>query len=1100
MIKNVKEYLYTLIPVLVIFWIVYINRFPEGYVYNSGDFSQPINLVSHFQNLFYTWGNRIASTGEGGSFSWFAAIPYYFLFYILPTHLGLNDTQDLSFVFFGFLFLSYISFYVSQKLLFGKQKGFTSKLFPLLYSVNMTTLYFFAYTWGFSHHIFLYVTLPIVTSSFYLLLHDLKAKYLLILALSLLASIPGFTNAAFAMSAALFMALFLSSLIFLKDIRITKYLLFRLFIIGITSILVLSYWIIPTSVLVTSNISSISDGAFDLLTWLRTQSADLLSIIISLPGYQEFIPFSHEIKIAYILAFIPMFSVVYLLSKIKQEDKNSKAFKICLALLLTEIILFILIKKSKPPFAGQTLWLYSIPLLSTFRSYEKLAVLIPFINLTAIYGLLQNTNINRKIVNTLIIFALLAPFPFLLGGIQTKYSITIGTDKSKDYLSAKYSGLVKIPVDYYEAAEYLNTSDNTDTKIQSLPYSPLNTTSWVNFPKWKLIGFNITDYLFDKTTIASNSSQYMLYGWIPQKNFNETTLNPIWYVRLMSYLNVSHLNYQLAVDNQFILESYPKIKLLQKANVIHEEYTSQNLKLYKLADNLILPKFYIPEKSIFVNNPVSNFPYALLQNDYKDKNVFIFENGENFESLPDDGISENLTILDSIPNLEDLHNLSWDVSWPWPEDREKLKTVNDKNKDTLNTVLFNLVVTSRNYNTLLDYGYWEQQLSSLHNLLNQKNQSSTGLFMDDYIKSASYLIRINQDIFSKMSRSIDLETVLKIDRPAFCKDVCYYFSVNKNGDYEIQISKEGFESNELLSTSISIYENGEKNGKEIYHIDHLDPAGENFIILGTFSFVSSKSYYVNLQYPNQRNLLNDDDWHEYTNDEQTQLVYKKINNCIANRFYTTSNSESTLGKVEYIIAEDIPDFEKIESQDINEFLESNSEIPTVKNAVFQGSRNTRFTPRFAEAKSCYLFVEKEKIGDFENFKVYPIYNPKLVLKKPIPAVEITKVNPTKYRLKIIGAESPYSLIFNESFSPEWGIFLLGQGANREIGKNSHFVANGFSNGWTIDSLDMVDGQDYELIVEYKPQRRFYIGIIISVGTAFLLIVITIARFFALKKK
>ena len=67
-------------PLTIFFWVAYVNRFPPGYVYVSGDFAQPINIENIFKNLFYTWGNGISAPGEGGFFPWFTAVPYYLIF------------------------------------------------------------------------------------------------------------------------------------------------------------------------------------------------------------------------------------------------------------------------------------------------------------------------------------------------------------------------------------------------------------------------------------------------------------------------------------------------------------------------------------------------------------------------------------------------------------------------------------------------------------------------------------------------------------------------------------------------------------------------------------------------------------------------------------------------------------------------------------------------------------------------------------------------------------------------------------------------------------------------------------------------------------
>ena len=980
MIKKLKEIAYFLFPILVIVWIVYINRFPSEYVYNSGDFSQPINLSKHFNELFYTWGSGISAPGEGGPFSWFAASPYYFAFYLVPTFLGLNDSQNLSFVLFCFLFLSYISFYVSQKLLFKKQVIFYDTLFPLLYSINMTTLYFFTYTWGFSHHVFLYITLPIIISTLYLILHKFELKYLLLYLIALMASIPGFTNPAFFIGLVLILFLFLLGLIALRSISITKFLLYKIAIISITSLLALSFWIIPTIPLVSQNMSQISGGVFNLTDWLVMQSSDILSIIIGLPGYQGFPPFSHEQIAFYFLPFISLITLIYLLSTTEVNIKNSKVLKMIIVLLLIEMITFIILKKAKPPFGTQTLYLFSIPFLSTFRSYEKIAIFLPFINLISIYGLLSLRNFNTKLITIAIALMLLAPFPFLLGGIQTKYSITIGSDKSKDYKNAEYSGLVKIPNDYYETANYLNNIDKSDTKIQSLPFSPLNTTAWVNFPKWKLIGFNITDYLFDKPILATNSSQYMLENWIPQEELNHTNLDPIWYIRLLSYFNVSHITYQFAVSNEFIFQSIEQINSLTSEEKIENLLSNKSLRLLKLPESNILPKFYIPKKIVVSGNQISYFPYILTQKNYLDRSLFIFSTADNikYKNIPVE--------IESINFLE--------------------KTDTPKS-------------------------------------------------------------------------------------PEFCSGSCFKITEGYKGTYVLQISTEGFDLDEIRPTSINIFEviNNTNNHKTIFteNLDRLD-FNPNYIDLGEFIFKDNKSYYISVIYKPNINMLISGEWQQSEiSTAESKLVYKEVDNCKANRTYSFNNSSEEQTRPEYILAERIPDFRKIENDDITEYLDKKIELPTTFGTMFEGQENTTFSPIYSIKNVCRVFINKNDVDNFRNIQIYPDYSSKLIIKSSIqkddtiitPEITISKINPTKYKLLISKTTTPYFLVFNESYNDEWGVFKNDNKKDVEISKDTHFVSNGFSNGWIINPNE-VDSQDqYTLTIEYKPQKRFKLGLILS---------------------
>lgn len=86
-----------------------------------------------------------------------------------------------------------------------------------------------------------------------------------------------------------------------------------------------------------------------------------------------------------------------------------------------------------------------------------------------------------------------------------------------------------------------------------------------------------------------------------------------------------------------------------------------------------------------------------------------------------------------------------------------------------------------------------------------------------------------------------------------------------------------------------------------------------------------------------------------------------------------------------------------------------------------------------------------------------------------PQIKYDKINPTKYVLRA-KADKPYFLIFSESYHPKWQAFIDGKKAE------NHFAANGFANGWYIDMAG-----EYEIILEFSPQRYFEAGLIISIA-------------------
>ena len=171
----------------------------------------------------------------------------------------------------------------------------------------------------------------------------------------------------------------------------------------------------------------------------------------------------------------------------------------------------------------------------------------------------------------------------------------------------------------------------------------------------------------------------------------------------------------------------------------------------------------------------------------------------------------------------------------------------------------------------------------------------------------------------------------------------------------------------------------------------------------------------------------------------------------------------------------------------------------------------------------------------------------LPIQATIPKLEFVKVNPIKYKILVSGAKDPYTLIFSESFHEGWKLYKISgnfvqkdndlfigtigklgkfitsffvkdheygkevanyfdgeikEGTHNNIfiepgtfdtwGKqtvadNRHFQVNGYANAWYISPTATNNEENYEIIVEFLPQRIFYIGLAISSLTFIFLI-------------
>ena len=102
----------------------------------------------------------------------------------------------------------------------------------------------------------------------------------------------------------------------------------------------------------------------------------------------------------------------------------------------------------------------------------------------------------------------------------------------------------------------------------------------------------------------------------------------------------------------------------------------------------------------------------------------------------------------------------------------------------------------------------------------------------------------------------------------------------------------------------------------------------------------------------------------------------------------------------------------------------------------------------------------------------------------LPEIEMasTKISTTKYLVSIKGANGPFTLIFSELFNPGWKIYEGRENLSlpwatwgkKPLLGTKHYLVNGYANAWNIDK-----NGDYNLVVEYWPQRILSLGYLIS---------------------
>lgn len=159
---------------------------------------------------------------------------------------------------------------------------------------------------------------------------------------------------------------------------------------------------------------------------------------------------------------------------------------------------------------------------------------------------------------------------------------------------------------------------------------------------------------------------------------------------------------------------------------------------------------------------------------------------------------------------------------------------------------------------------------------------------------------------------------------------------------------------------------------------------------------------------------------------------------------------------------------------------------------------------YINAQSATVTIE-ERSGSIaiDSFMIEKVSPPKVFInllngeEKTSPAITFNKLNPTKYTVSVGNVKDPYNLIFSESFNSDWKVYIatctttcnpLQSFTTKSIPEERHYLVNGFANGWYILPSDNINNANYSIIIEYLPQRLFYLGGIISLITLIILLV------------
>ena len=252
--------------------------------------------------------------------------------------------------------------------------------------------------------------------------------------------------------------------------------------------------------------------------------------------------------------------------------------------------------------------------------------------------------------------------------------------------------------------------------------------------------------------------------------------------------------------------------------------------------------------------------------------------------------------------------------------------------------------------------------------------------------------------------------------------------------------------------------------------------------------------------------------------------------------YQTGDKNFWLKVVEIVGRED-----KLANFNKGDTLRS-SQWKTYKAVVQSGDDpQTIFLLQILPRDTCFANCQNNKI-EIKNLSVTAVPQPEIVLeknnindgkKKIVPQVSFTKINPTKYKIKVLNATNPYKLVFLGAYNKDWKLFRVNREMNEDentnqasyfngeikegnhtstflshqtfdtwgkqtIADKKHFLVNGYANVWNITPEDMDGKADYTLLLEFNTQRIAYGFFLISSITFIACIVLFLIHLFAVK--
>lgn len=815
--------------------------------------------------------------------------------------------------------------------------------------------------------------------------------------------------------------------------------------------------------------------------------------------------------------------------------KYRKTFEVLLVCSLFLLSLF-LIKGNNEPFGEifQFLFLKFTP-IQVFRDpFEKFSFfLIPSATLALVFGFWKiSTCIKGLRLSKTIYYLLLSSiliiwgFPFLTGRVFSRVDIKAKTMTSYE---------VKVPEYYKEVNKWFNDQPN-DFRFLSLP---LGGEGMAYLWEKPYLGVELSRDLFSRSNISFNTTMPFYNGLV--SNLSTYQLDEK-LLSFLPFLNSKYILLRSDIDFKSIKVTDPssikqKLETWVNKGILSKKFEKGKLFVYEINDNLVWPKIFITPNILISNQTDLNEVMEIRPQFAKDTVAVI--NYDDFSKQQDQMLTNNFIVIPGkvfIPNLKPLdkrltekelidklfysRHLPTEHIYPLIRLKELLES--PPKEDYYSWIFYQVGILGKRaveihdlYEASVDKeaiskaeNDYLQNLAKIRPYVSDANQESLeSLLFQLLLLKKTPSVKLQETLTDVLAENgaIYRYDLPPIDNTTF---IIYQFLIHKAGNYSLSLNRK-LEPSEW-------FVNGKRLGGLLSpdNLLYLE-AGEN-----EFAMQAKEVAY-------KTDALSIDD----------MMITDKLRYTKQFSFPDTPGTYKI--NFDYRFEEgNVFDLNITQNIDNPDYPFYSKQI--VKDPLFHGWNKTELTFKSSagaetailefvseKVKSChqaYFFIKScaDKTSEFgveiKNFTIKRVDFPQITLSlnrnlesRPTTTTwSWVEINPSMYALKIDKKTSDReAVVFSELYDQGWNLYrvenndiwqkaklqsqwagvaaeyIIGSnihvpqfpGGLKHVYENSHSLTNVYANSWIIDQPGK-----YEFVLMFTPQRNYYLGILISVGS------------------